>query len=197
MVGLPKTIDDLARLDANPVVSCRHCVWRVEYDRGRLSHLRTMAGLGVDWRTFCEEMRCEDCGGPVRVTMKMFVTDTAVRHGDLKQALVFKSLCVLAEAQQLALRGRVQPTAGLRFALAYLFAVGQRSGEWFDREPYVQFWRVATQEAAVSTGVNGAVEGSVRTTVLQTCVNAIARAAGMEMTPEVMAALGRATSRLG
>lgn len=187
MVGPPKTIDDLARLDANPVVSCRKCIWSVEYDRGRLSHLRIMAGLNNDWRTFCEETRCEACGAPVRVSIKPFVSDTALRQGDMKQALVFKALCVLHEAQEVAKRGRVPPSAGLRFALAYLYAVGQRRGEWFDREPYVEFWQVATQrdEAANDMG------GSARATILQVDVNGIARAAGMEMTPEVTAAIAR------
>ncbi len=193
MVGPPKTIDDLARLDANPVVSCRQCIWRVEYDRGRLSRLRITAGLGTDWLTFCQEMRCEVCGGPVRVSIKPFVSDTALREGDMKKALVFKALCVLEEAQQAAKVGRVQPSSGLRFALAYLYAVGRREGEWFKREPYVEFWQVATQryEAANDMG------GSARATVLQVNVNAIARAAGMEMTPDVMAALGKTVSGVG
>ncbi|MES2339610.1 MAG: hypothetical protein V4537_16080 [Pseudomonadota bacterium] len=154
-----------------------------------------MAGLSTDWRSFCDETRCESCGGPVRISIKPFVTDAALRAGDLKQAMVFKALCVLEEAQRAARRGRVEPSFGLRFALAYLYAVGERRGEWFDREPYIEFWRVATKESAVSTGVNGGVDGSARTTTLGKCVKGIARAAGMEMTPDLMARIGRALDR--
>ncbi len=187
MVGPPKTIDDLARLDANPVVSCRRCIWRVEYDRGRLSHLRIMAGLGTDWRTFCEETRCEHCGSPVRVSIKPFVSDTALRAGDMQQALVFKALCVLEESLHAAETGRAPASYGLRFALAYLYAVGQRRGEWFDREPYIEFWQLTTRDGPISDDT----EGVGRRTTMRSCVNGNARAAGMELTPDVMAAIGR------
>jgi hypothetical protein len=116
MVGPTKTIGDLARLDANPVMSCRHCTWRVEYDRGRLIAAHMAAQLNTDWQTFCATTRCEECGGPVRVAIKPFVSDTALREGDLKRQLVFKALCVLTEAQQMAEQGRVAKTSGLRLA---------------------------------------------------------------------------------
>ena len=187
MVGPPKTIDDLARLDANPVVSCRQCIWRVEYDRGRLSHLRIMAGLSNDWRTFCEEMRCEDCGAPVRVSIKPFVSDTALRDGDMKKALVFKALCVLKESVEAAASGRAPASYGLRFALAYLYAVGDRRGEYFDRQPYVEFWQLATRDGPTGDDTHGVG----RRTTMQSCLNGIARAAGMDLTPEINAKLSK------
>lgn len=114
-------------------------------------------------------------------------------RGDVRRALTFKALCVLAEAQAAAKRGRVPPSLGLRFALAYLYAVGDRRGEWFDREPYVEFWQVATRGTATSNGVNSDVGGSARAATLQTCVNAIGRAAGVEVTVNVLIALSKAT----
>lgn len=62
-----------------------------------------------------------------------------------KEALAFKALCVLDEAIADAREGKVRPSAGLRFALAYLYIVGDREGEWFDRQPYEEFWQAATQ----------------------------------------------------
>lgn len=191
MVGAPRTLSDLARLDANPIVACRSCVWHVEYDRARLISQRIAAGLSTDWHSFCAEARCEHCGGETRVTMRMFVGDRALRSGDLRTSLSFKALCVLSEAQEAAKRGRVPPSAGLRLALAYLYAVGQRAGEWFDREPYVEFWQQATQRENASDG-----PASARLGKLQTCANAIARAAGMEMTPNLMDRLRTATRRV-
>lgn len=188
MVGPPKTIEDLARLDANPVVSCRRCIWRVEYDRARLSHLRMMAGLNNDWRMFCEETRCEDCGSRVRVTIKPFVSDTALRDGDTKMALVFKALCVLEEAMVVSRSGRAPTSYGLRFALAYLYAVGDRRGEGFDRGPYVEFWQLATRIGPTGDDT----QGVGRRTTMRSCLNAIARAAGMELTPEINAKITKA-----
>lgn len=106
--------------------------------------------------------------------------------------LVFKALCVLDEAVDQANAGKVPPSFGLRFALAFLYAAGNRSGEHFDREPYDEFWRLATQRDEVSRGVNGGVDGYVRTTGMRTAVNGIARAAGLECTSDLMRAMRRA-----
>jgi hypothetical protein len=131
---------------------------------------------------------------PVRVAIKPFTSDTALREGDLKRQLVFKALCVLTEAQEQAEQGRVAKTSGLRLALAYLYAVGQRNREWFDREPYVDFWRVATRDDAHNSGSGHDGAAYERGTQLRTCMNGIARAAGLELTPDVIAALGSAVA---
>jgi len=195
MVGAPKFISDLSKLDANPIAECRHCVWSCEFDRASLERVRMQAGLSLSWEAFCADTRCEACGGPVRIRMRMFVSDQALRKGDLKRALVFKALCVLEEAQRDAERGRVAPSLGLRFALAYLYAVGSRSGEWFDREPYVKFWQLATMQDAPTKG-GQTLAGSARGTSMQACVNGIGRAAGIEITSAVMADLRKAAARV-
>lgn len=185
MVGAPKFISDLSKLDANPIAECRRCVWTCEFDRASLERVRMQAGLSLTWEAFCADTRCEACGGEVRIRMRMFVSDRALRQGDVKSALVFKALCALAEAVSDARRGRGRPSLSLRFALAYLYAVGDRRGEWFDREPYVTFWQVATKRDANLINTSGVG----RRSQLQASMNAIARAAGMEITPEVNARL--------
>lgn len=98
-----------------------------------------------------------------------------------KQELAFKALCVLDEAIEDARAGKVRPSPGLRLALAFLYAVGDRRGEWFDREPYVEFWRAATQDDA--TG--GAQDGIGRRGELVTSFRAIARTVGCEYVQDI------------
>jgi hypothetical protein len=105
-----------------------------------------------------------------------------------RNRLVFLALCVLEEAADAAARGRVAPAVSLRLALAYLYAVGDRRAEWFDRQPYDEFWRVATQEEAA--GPSAAAFG--RSQALTAALNAIARAAGMERDARHLEATRRA-----
>jgi len=89
----------------------------------------------------------------------------------------FLAICVLAQAQEDARGGAVPPSLGLRLALAYLYDTGNREGLWFDREPYDDFWRAATQRS--EAGGSAAAFG--RSQAITASINAIARAAGMEM----------------
>lgn len=108
-----------------------------------------------------------------------------------REALVFKALCILDEAMEQARRGRVPASLGLRFALAFLYAVGDRRGEWFDRQPYDTFWREATQrQEDLTEGHN--VHAYGRVMHMTASMNAIARAAGMPLEIEVLQALRRA-----
>lgn len=108
-----------------------------------------------------------------------------------REALVFRALCVLEEAVEESRKGAVPPSPGLRLALAYLYAVGDRRREWFDREPYDGFWRLATQQDAnFSAGSN--VDATGRLTQLTAHLNGIGRAAGMEVDVTVLQAIRRA-----
>lgn len=89
----------------------------------------------------------------------------------------FLALCVLQQAIDASKRGKVPPSIALRLALAYLYDVGVQAGTWHDREPYDEFWTAATQED--QHGDNAA--GFGRSQMLNAHLNAIARAAGMEM----------------
>ena len=113
------------------------------------------------------------------------------QRGLSRAALVFKALCVLDEALDQARRGRVAPSLGLRFAIAFLYAVGDRRREYFDREPYDEFWRLATQSSAtLLEGHN--IEGYGRLNTMGANLNGIARAAGMPIEGEVTTALHNA-----
>lgn len=108
-----------------------------------------------------------------------------------RQALVFKALCVLDEAIERARSGAVVPNPGLRLALAFLYVVGDRRGEWFDREPYDDFWRLATQQqASFVEGHNSDAHG--RLTQMNADMNAIGRAAGMPIDVVVLSAMQKA-----
>ena len=93
-----------------------------------------------------------------------------------RQRLTFLALCALDEAMDQSKHGKVSPSIGLRLALAYLYAVGDRRKEWFDRQPYEDFWKTATQ--CDLCGDSAAAFG--RSQILTSAFNGIARAAGME-----------------
>lgn len=91
--------------------------------------------------------------------------------------VTYLALCVLQDAVDQSRAGAVAPSLGLRLALAHLYAAGERRGAWFDREPYDGFWTIATQQ--VACGDNAEAFG--RFQHLNAHLNAMARAAGMEM----------------
>jgi hypothetical protein len=109
-----------------------------------------------------------------------------------RDQLVFKALCVLDDAIDQSCRGKVPASLGLRFALAYLYAVGDRRREWFDRQPYDEFWRLATKRDEAGNGLHCGTEATARRTSLNAAMNGIARAAGMKITPPIMERLLRA-----
>ncbi len=193
MVGPPKTISDLKRVEGNPRAVCRSCKFTREWDREQLIRERMFAHLSNDWRAFCAQARCEQCGSAdVRMEVIPFAKPIPPPSRPIKEALVFKALCVLDEAMEQARGGKVLPSLGLRFALAYLYAIGDRRKEWFDREPYDEFWMLATKRGAC----DGGTDSVGRFTAMQANINGIARAAGLEMTVTVLHAVGRATGRL-
>jgi hypothetical protein len=106
--------------------------------------------------------------------------------------LVFTAILVLDEALEAARAGRVAPRPGLRLALAYLYLVGDRRTEWFDREPYFEFWQQATQSDAAGVGAEGSAASWGRQTQMTAAMNAIARAAGLELDAPVLERIARA-----
>jgi len=89
----------------------------------------------------------------------------------------FLALCVVVEAEDQSRRGKVAPSLGLRLALAHLYDASDRRGAWFDREPYDAFWKAATQDDRC----DGSAGAFGRRQQLTAALNAIARAAGMEL----------------
>lgn len=107
---------------------------------------------------------------------------------------MFRALCVLDEAVDAARIELVPPSPGLRLALAFLYVVGDRRQEWFDRQPYDDFWRQATTvDATLTEGHNTAGYG--RVIHMRASMNAIARAAGMPIDLKASQAINRARER--
>lgn len=63
-----------------------------------------------------------------------------------------------------------------------------RRGLWFEREPYIEFWQGATQHDEAGDGA----DGYGRRIHMTAAFNAIARAAGTEITPDVAAGMRKA-----
>tara|TARA_R110000787_G_scaffold208846_7_gene318892 strand:- start:25718 stop:26095 length:378 start_codon:yes stop_codon:yes gene_type:complete len=104
-----------------------------------------------------------------------------------REHLIFKALCVLDEAVDQARAAPLQPpSAGVRFALAYLWAVAP-SG---DRAPYDKFW------LAIQGGRSGQktpyLTDVVRGQTAQSAFYPIARAAGLEPTVALSEAMRKA-----
>lgn len=92
------------------------------------------------------------------------------------ERLTALALLVLDETIDAAKKGRLPPSAGLRLALAYLYEIGDRRGEYFDREPYDEFWRRATKEDATLLNAHN-VPGYCRIAAMRVSFNGIERAA--------------------
>lgn len=113
-----------------------------------------------------------------------------------RDRLAFLALTVLYEAMDQAKRGRVDASPALRLALATLYSLGNRRGEWFDREPYITFWQEATQREVSGEGVNSSAEASARQTMMWVSMQSIARAVGIELTSEVGLAMRKAREQV-
>ncbi|CAN5470585.1 hypothetical protein BH10PSE14_BH10PSE14_27470 [soil metagenome] len=108
-----------------------------------------------------------------------------------RRRLTFLALCQLDEAFEQATLGKVTPSVGLRLALAFLYAVGDRRKEWFEHEPYLEFWQAATQDDRCG----GSAAAFGRSQILNASFNAIARAAGIERDVELMRRMSDARKR--
>lgn len=87
---------------------------------------------------------------------------------------IFLAIRVLDEAKHQAAQGRVEPSPGLRLALAVLYDVN--NGGEFGREFFDQFWKAATK-----SDLHGrSAQAFGRSQDLTAAFNAICRAAGME-----------------
>lgn len=101
-------------------------------------------------------------------------------------------MAVLYEASEAADKGAVPPSVGLRLALAVLYELGDRRTEWFDREPYDDFWRDVTQPIPDDRPAEIG-----RWQRINASLNGIARAAGFIRTPDFDDAIARALRKNG
>lgn len=109
-----------------------------------------------------------------------------------RRKLNFWAMCVLYETSEAADRGAVPPSLSLRLALAVLYELGDRRAEWFDREPYDDFWREVTRPIP-----DDHPEEIGRWQVINASLNGIARAAGFVRTPDFDDAIKRARRKNG
>ncbi|MDB5575596.1 MAG: hypothetical protein JWR80_772 [Bradyrhizobium sp.] len=63
MVGLPKNLDDLRRVEASVQVTCNACGDVEVIDRETLLHERTSLGMSRDWQMVCAGQSCRRCHG--------------------------------------------------------------------------------------------------------------------------------------
>jgi hypothetical protein len=103
----------------------------------------------------------------------------------VQDQLVFKALCALAEVVEQCRTGPIIPTFAVRFALAYLYAVGDGERLAFD-----DFWRaIRTSDEGSYSDVMANV---MRVTHAQTAMTGIARGCGVELCVEYTARLAAA-----
>ena len=107
----------------------------------------------------------------------------------MQRRVTFLAICVLQEAIERVDANEPAATLGLRLALAHLYAVGDRRGEHFDREPYDRVWRAAAAGEQLQHGAKAWVG---RAQELTAAFNGIARAAGMSADTDMLQIIRRA-----
>lgn len=153
MVGSPKHLSDLARIEADVRIVCRRCGFEEDWTRAALAgHLLAIGGSQV-WSEITRHLRCRrfGCGSTeLRALAVPFGRRTANvprRIGRLDQNLLAAALGVLEAA---ANRSRGQAVATLEVRLALL--VVHRYAR--DRECVRRFWdRASTPDRSVDNGL--------------------------------------------
>ncbi|GAB5483503.1 MAG: hypothetical protein Pars92KO_32600 [Parasphingorhabdus sp.] len=103
--------------------------------------------------------------------------------------MTFLAITALSNIVTQARKARVPPSPALRFILAWLYATGPDN----DREFYDQFWKTVQDDG--SRQYSECQANYLRGTTAQTCLNGIARRAGIELTADVMSQLRFANMR--
>lgn len=164
MVGPPKHLSDLAKIEADVRVTCRRCRFEVDWRREDLAqHLREIGGSLV-WSEITRHMVCRraGCGSPdlraLPVPYARRPANLRRRIGKLDERLIETALRILVDAVARS-RGRSVATIEVRLALLVLHRY-IRNGELIR-----QFWeRAALATRTVDDGLNGPLEG-IRTSL--------------------------------
>lgn len=91
--------------------------------------------------------------------------------------LTFHALCVLEdEARRATREGRLRPSAAVRLALGYLYAISRDDRGVDPAHASRTYWEYLTREGDVDTHTSA---GFGRWQMMNSCLNAIATAAGM------------------
>ena len=104
------------------------------------------------------------------------------------ETLRFKALCVLDQAIDDCHSAPLQGSLGLRFALAYLYAISDGR-----REPFDAFWREVHD--AKASAYSKEDQHHLRTSYARTQLCCISRGVGIELTAELMQRLRDASGQ--
>lgn len=141
MVGSPKNLDDLRRVEASVQVTCNACGDVELIDRETLLHERTALGMSRDWQTVCADQSCRRCQSKdVRVLPVPFGQNSReLKQRRAENVLINLALQVLHDAAWLSTKGPVE-TPAVRLALRVLHPFLR------DENLLREYWRGATEE---------------------------------------------------
>ena len=109
--------------------------------------------------------------------------------------LTFHALCVLEdEARRATREGRLRPTASVRLALGYLYAVSRDDRGVDPLHANRTFWEYLTRHGETDTRTSA---GFGRWQMMNSCLNGIATAAGMPRDHDYEAARSALAKRKG
>lgn len=135
MVGPPKTLQDLRKIEGAVRVTCRACNRVTLHDREEMILMRLVGLNSCDWRTVCQEMICGHClSDDVRVEIEAFAEGLpALRRRRADMITIELALFILRRASYSGSRASV-PIEAVRLALRALHPfLG-------DREMLERFW---------------------------------------------------------
>lgn len=138
MVGPPKTLQDLRRVEGAVRVTCRACKTVKQYDLEELIIDRRFRRLSMEWEAVRHGMQCYECGAnDTRVDGVPFGQDDVERRARRSRALLMNlALAVLDDASRRA-RDEDVCVPATRLALRVLRPYLP------DRELLVAFWTAA------------------------------------------------------
>ncbi len=141
MVGSPKSLADLRRIEAAVQLTCESCRHRWVRDREELIAFLLFHRKSIDWQVVPHELGCEKCGkSPVRMLPLPFTTApgrAVTTPGEMIR--VNLALLVLREAAEASKRGATG-TSAVRLALRVVAPYVR------DTNTLREFWRNATEE---------------------------------------------------
>ena len=140
MVGQPKSLHDLHRLEAQVRVTCRSCKATELWDLDALITEVRNNGGNTDWRAARWSIKCpRHCASPMITLLAIPFGKQRVRRRAYRHVLINLALQILREAAQ---RSAQEPVGTIEVRLA-LHVLRPFMGE---RRLLVGFWSAATAE---------------------------------------------------
>ena len=135
MVGPPKTLQDLRKVEGAVRVTCRACKRVTLHDREEMIQLRSAGLQSCDWSAVVHGMRCGHClGENVKVEIEAFADGLpALRRRRAAMITIELALLILRQAAYSGSRATI-PVEAVRLALRALHPFLQ------DRGMLERFW---------------------------------------------------------